>query len=394
MSDGGALFYDADLGRWVSVGELNTNTVSKLTRALGIDTPRTATADDKRDALATAVVNGATLEAPAPRATVAPEPEPEPEPRPEPVAVTLPEPATLDDSDGLASARAALGVLGAADVTRLVADAVAAAVGKVRPTVNDITVNGAAPVRVEGRQHRVYGKVLTYLASGSHVYLHGPAGSGKSTLGRKLAEALGVQFGSMSLGPTPMASKLLGYCTADGGYVRTVFRDCVEHGGVFLIDELDASFPGTLVEVNEVLAAGPGDEVAFPDGMVMVHENFRCLGGGNTTMRGSDATYSARAGADGSTHTRFVFVYMGYDEDLEHDIVAGIWPDGATAWLADIRRWRVAVESHGLVGYVISPREAVQGARALAAGIDREDVLTECVFKGWDAETRRKVERA
>jgi cobaltochelatase CobS len=207
---------------------------------------------------------------------------------------------------------------------------------------------------------------------------------------------LGLSFGAMALGPTPMASKLMGYMTPNNEYVRTPYRDAVEHGGVFLVDELDGSFPGTLVEaINEVAAASPGDVVAFPDGMVTVHEDFRLLGGGNTPMRGADGTYSARAGADGSTHTRFVFVHMPYDLALERDIVLAVMGDDAAtdAWLSDVRRWREAVDTHGLNGYVISPREAIQGAKALARGADRDDVLTDCVFKGWNAEARRKVER-
>ena len=393
----GTIVFVAD-GQEVIIDGLNTNTVSQLARRLGLEMPRTATDIDRRAAIVQAVADGKRLsDRPAERvfgSTEDPTTEDPTTEDPAPTATT--EPVARDNSDGLAAAREALGTLSAADIATLISDTVAAHLGKVRPIETHISVNSADPIVVKGRQHHVFERVLGYLADGSHVYLWGPAGSGKSTLGRRVAEALGLSFGAMALGPTPMASKLMGYMTPNNEYVRTPYRDAVEHGGVFLVDELDGSFPGTLVEaINEVAAASPGDVVAFPDGMVTVHEDFRLLGGGNTPMRGADGTYSARAGADGSTHTRFVFVHMPYDLALERDIVLAVMGDDAAtdAWLSDVRRWREAVDTHGLNGYVISPREAIQGAKALARGADRDDVLTDCVFKGWNAEARRKVER-
>jgi cobaltochelatase CobS len=53
----------------------------------------------------------------------------------------------------------------------------------------------------------------------------------------------------------------MGYMDAHGKLVRTLLREAYEHGGVFLLDEIDAGNPGVLTVLNALLANG---QVGFP----------------------------------------------------------------------------------------------------------------------------------
>lgn len=62
-------------------------------------------------------------------------------------------------------------------------------------------------------------------------WLHGEAGSGKSTAAEKIADRERLDFRSISLCPTTSKSDLLGYRDATGQYRSTAFRDIYENGG-------------------------------------------------------------------------------------------------------------------------------------------------------------------
>lgn len=66
------------------------------------------------------------------------------------------------------------------------------------PQKHEIVVNNAPKTEVEGITHEKFDEVLTYIANNEHVYLHGPAGSGKNVLAEQVANALGLKFYSAS----------------------------------------------------------------------------------------------------------------------------------------------------------------------------------------------------
>jgi cobaltochelatase CobS len=243
-----------------------------------------------------------------------------------------------------------------------------------------VTITGIITKELEGApRHEIFADVLAALGTGEHVYLVGPAGSGKTTLAEQCAEALGLPF--MFTGALDTAYALSGFIDAQGRIVSTAFRRAFEHGGLFLFDELDGSFSNPCLWFNAALSNG---YAPFPDGMVRRHENFRCIAAANTWGSGADREYVGRFQLDASSLDRFTQIEMNYDENLER-LVAGDTP-----WTRYVQKVRRAVADLK-VRKVISPRASVRGNRLLAAGIPQHKVEAFALFGGLDRDTEAKI---
>lgn len=174
-----------------------------------------------------------------------------------------------------------------------------------------------------GTQHKAFRTLVMLTDALGHddrnIWLAGPAGSGKTTAARKLAEALGhsVENGFEFNGAIDTEYKLSGFVDAKGRVVSTAFRKIWENGGVYLFDECDASMPGALLAFNAALANG---YAAFPDQMIKRNENAVIIAAANTWGFGGDADYIGRAKLDAAFLDRFVTLSWGYDEELERKI--------------------------------------------------------------------------
>jgi cobaltochelatase CobS len=243
-----------------------------------------------------------------------------------------------------------------------------------------VTITGAITKELEGApRHEIFGKVLATLGAGLHVYLAGPAGSGKTTMAEQCAEALGIPF--YFTGAIDTEYKLSGFIDAQGRCVNTAFRKAFEEGGLFLFDEIDASLPGAVLWFNAALANG---YAPFPDGMVKRHEKFRCIAAANTFGHGQDRQYVGRNQLDAASLDRFVQFPMGYDENLERLIA------GDTPWTRYVQKVRRAV-AELKVRKVVSPRASIFGNAMLAAGIPTHEVETATLFAGLDRDTEAKI---
>jgi len=137
----------------------------------------------------------------------------------------------------------------------------------------EVKVNNKKAVKV-GKVHFRYDLVLKCMMARTNVALVGAAGSGKTTTVAKAAEALSLQFYSKSVSAQTGAHEFFGYQDANGNYVRTLFRDAYEKGGVFLLDEFDAGNPNVLAALNQATA---NEHCAFADGMIAKHKDFICV---------------------------------------------------------------------------------------------------------------------
>lgn len=251
-------------------------------------------------------------------------------------------------------------------------------------TVLEIKSSDGIKTIETGLQHEVLPDVLAYLSQGLHVYLPGPAGSGKTTIGEQCAKALGKPF--YSTGAVDSKYALIGFKDAHGNYQSTVFRKAFEEGGLFLFDEMDASSANALLSFNAALANGHMD---FPDGIVKRHPDFVCIAAANTFGHGNDRVYVGRNQLDAATLDRFVVVPMGYDEKLENAI-CGSDPK-AMKWVKYVQATRKAVSSLQM-RYVISPRASLQGSKMLMAGMDKEKVLSNVLYRSMKPEDVAKVQ--
>jgi len=116
---------------------------------------------------------------------------------------------------------------------------------------------------IEGIVHQSFELLLHVVATGVPVMLVGAAGTGKSHSAELVAQSFDLPFYAMSVGAQTSKSDLIGYMNAVSAYVRTVFREAYENGGVFLLDEIDAGNSNVLIQLNAALANG---YMSFPDG--------------------------------------------------------------------------------------------------------------------------------
>lgn len=202
--------------------------------------------------------------------------------------------------------------------------------------------------------------------------LIGPAGSGKTSMVHNAATALGLPFYSKSVSAQTGVHEFFGYQDANGNFVRTLFREAYEKGGVFLVDEFDAGNPNVLAALNQSTANG---SCAFPDKMVDKHKDFIAVMAGNTYGTGATAEYVGRNKIDAATLDRFVFIEVPYDENLEMVIATN------KAWCRKVQQFRAQAEKKK-VKCIISPRATFNGQAMLAAGMEEAFVLKTTVFKG------------
>lgn len=243
----------------------------------------------------------------------------------------------------------------------------------------------APEIKLDCAHYRVP-QLIDLLNKRKHVYLYGPHGSGKSTAAHQAATGLNLSYGYISLTPQTPESRLIGFISATGNYIRTAFRDCYENGGVFCIDELDNSSPSLLTTLNGALENG---HMAFPDTLVPRHADFVMVGTGNTSGKGANPSYPERRPFDAAFGDRFIYLQWNYDEKLERQIALAINPEAGkwVKWVQKARAW--AEKNHPR--FVPSPRSTFRLAElSLGSTFDTEELLDAIVWRG-DSELASKV---
>jgi midasin (ATPase involved in ribosome maturation) len=233
------------------------------------------------------------------------------------------------------------------------------------------------------------------------VWLYGETGSGKTTAASMVAEQLGLPFRLISVCPMTTKSEFFGYRDAGGTYHGTAFREVYEHGGVFLIDEVDNGNASILAVLNAALA---NNTCPFPDGNIPRHEDAVFLAAANTIGQGADITYIGRNALDATTLDRFVFIKMDIDPCLEKVISGGVWDSSnlvdiarggeytVDEWYELVKDVRELCREMGL-RHIISPRATLYGGRLIAAGVGRHYLEHMCLWKGLRKTDRKKIKK-
>jgi SpoVK/Ycf46/Vps4 family AAA+-type ATPase len=117
------------------------------------------------------------------------------------------------------------------------------------------------------------------------VLLEGPVGTGKTTILLELAEELGLDYYASVLTDQTSASEFKGYKNAmNGEYVMTEFRKAIEHGGMFVLEELNAATSNLPIIFNTI----ENGYFVFADKLVKVHPDFWLCATMNTITNNKD----------------------------------------------------------------------------------------------------------
>lgn len=237
--------------------------------------------------------------------------------------------------------------------------------------------------KVTGVTCEGFDKLVAYLKAGKGVYLWGAAGCGKSHTAEQLAEALGLRLYCQS--QILFAHDVKGYGDASGNYVHTPFYKAFTEGGLFFLDEMDASQPEALVVLNQALANRRYD---FPVvGNVEAHPDFRFVAAGNTPLTGADTQYTGRSVQDASSRNRFLFHEMKYDRRVELPAIAG-GDEETVDFVEDLRQ---SIKGAGLDLVVSYRQTATLADPFLRANVSRAELLRDAVFGGVEADELRIV---
>lgn len=235
-----------------------------------------------------------------------------------------------------------------------------------------VTVVDGMKKPMKGVQHEKFETILKFVANNEPVYLSGPAGSGKNVICKQVAEALGLDF--YFTNAVTQEYKLTGFTDAMGNYQPTQFYKAFTNGGVFMLDEMDASIPEVLVILNAAIANRYFDFPA-PIGYVEAHPNFRVIAAGNTTGHGADFEYVGRSQLDGASLDRFAFVEVNYSKAIENSVANG---DKELVKFCD--DFRKSANKAG-INVIVSYR-AIGRLAKMSQLLDLDEALKTCLVKG------------
>ena len=218
--------------------------------------------------------------------------------------------------------------------------------------------------------HKMFDKVLKLVDMNLPVMLTGGAGAGKNFMLEQVSNALGLDFYYTST--ITQEYKLTGFIDGGGKYHETEFYKAFTQGGVFMLDEIDASIPECLVILNGAIANGYFD---FPTGREIANENFRVVCAGNTVGLGADLVYTGRNVLDGATLDRFVLVEIDYDSRIEENLCQD---EDLRNFLYDVRH-SVKVNH---INHIIGMRCFKYAYQLLMNDFDKEFIVKSVILKG------------
>ena len=223
--------------------------------------------------------------------------------------------------------------------------------------------------KMEGIFHEKFEKILQIVDKGVPLMLTGPAGAGKNYTLEQVAKALDLDF--YFTNAITQEYKLTGFIDANGKYQATQFYKAFKNGGLFFLDEVDASIPEALIILNGAIANGYFD---FPTGRETAHKDFRVVCAGHTYGTGADMVYVGRNALDGATLDRFVVIDFDYDETVEKKLA---YDDDLYNFIKNLRD---TIKECSL-RYIVSMRATINATKLLEVGISKESIIESVIIK-------------
>lgn len=286
-------------------------------------------------------------------------------------------------SDACATACGAMGGMIAGAITpavndaaaRLVADALAAAPSAQVLTIE--TTRGKFEADNKEYFHPLFAEICAEIEDNNGVYLYGPAGTGKSYMAAQVARALSLDFYTDN--KLLMDYDAKGFADAAGKLVETQFFQAFTKGGLYFLDEINASSALALKVLNDALANGV---FTFPVvGTVKCHENFRFMAAGNGVGVGSGfvdkygVRYIGCNPLDDSTRDRFqTWIEVDYCDEISMAVAVPYLGAAAGEAVEFLNALRMAQKRCGL-GLLVSNRPLKALCKRVARGMDMATAL-------------------
>jgi MoxR-like ATPase len=209
------------------------------------------------------------------------------------------------------------------------------------------------------------------LASGVHVLLEGPPGTGKSTLLRSVASGREIPFvmveGTAELTPARLTGHFDPALVLSKGYVPDIFEDgplldAMRSGGLLYVEELNRIPEET---INVLLTAMSELEITVPRlGRIAAKPGFTLV----AAMNPFDAVGTARVSA--ALYDRTCRISMGYQSAEAEQQIVDLRVDVDPGWRAKVVTLVRRTRDHRDIRVGSSVRGAIDVCR-LAAGLAR-----------------------
>ncbi len=278
------------------------------------------------------------------------------------------------------------------EIAREAAKAAAAEVASKTITIDWVAPDGTIKISLEGGEHAAVKDIAERHAMGFRNFmLVGPAGSGKSTIGRSLAKALNVPYAFLGFNEDMPAWRLEGRKTPnvvgqESTYEPSPITDAYQIASVIMLDDADSASANTLCVLLEATSNG---HWATPGGVIARHADNVILLSANTYGQGADRVYAGRNQLDGAFLNRFAgcVLTVDYDRELETRLVSGV--KQAAQVLA--KAWHVRERVNALkLRRIFGTRDLLAMARFVQGGWTVGKALDACL-EGWTADERSKV---
>lgn len=240
---------------------------------------------------------------------------------------------------------------------------------------------GGEKIPMEGVVHEKFDTILKFVKANEPVFLTGAAGTGKNFLCQQVAKALGLDFYFSNA--VTQEYKITGFTDAMGTFHESQFFKAFKYGGLFMLDEMDASIPEVLIILNAAIANRYFDFPA-PIGYVAAHPDFRVIAAGNTFGNGADYDYVGRNQLDAASLDRFAMVRVDYDARIEEAMACG-----NTELLNFCRQFRKAVNTAG-IRTVVSYR-AISRMAKLDASMKPAELIDTCLVKSLEVDDLNSI---
>ena len=208
-------------------------------------------------------------------------------------------------------------------------------------------------------KHKQQHYVKQVIQAGLSPLLMGESGTGKSTIAKSIADELNLQFYAVMGTAQLSVGQLLGFTDVNGNYSPTSFRQAIQSGGIFAIEEL------TAVDANVILCLNSIDNgfVPFPDQVVDVHPDFHLIATANPVTE----QYGARRQLDFSTINRYYSINIEHDDNLAVNLSSPIV-------IEQVQLLRDFLTSYGS-SIQLTMRDEIKLQKLINLGLDDQPVL-------------------